>query len=108
MSAEYIESVKRIDGEIGEIVQTLKYLGIYDDTLIVITADHGGKGKNHKGDDPLVTTIPWLTVGKDINVNYKINEQVYIYDTAPTVLKALRIDPIPDIDGKVIEEIFVD
>ena len=108
MSAEYIKSVKRIDGEIGEIIQTLKYLGLYDQTLIVITADHGGKGKNHRGDDPLVTTIPWLAVGTKIKTNYKIEEQVYIYDTAPTVLKALGIKPISDIDGKVIEEIFVD
>ncbi len=106
MSAEYIASVKRIDSEISEIIQSLKYLGIYDRTLIVITADHGGKNKNHKGDDPLVTTIPWLAVGKHIRTDYKIKEQVYIYDTAPTVLKALGIKPVPNTDGKVIKEIF--
>ena len=107
MSAEYIESVKRVDREVGEIVESLKNTGVYDETLIVITADHGGKGKNHKGNDPLVTTIPWLAVGKGIKKDYKIDEQIYIYDTAPTVLKALGIKPIKDIDGNVIKEIFV-
>lgn len=107
MSVEYLESVKRVDGEIGEIVEALKKTGIYDQTLIIITADHGGKDKNHKGDDPLVTTIPWLAVGKQIKANYKIQEQIYIYDTAPTVLKVLGIKQIKDIDGEVVEEIFV-
>lgn len=107
MSAEYLESVKKVDGEIGEIVEALKKAGVYDDTLIIITADHGGKGKNHRGDSPLVTTIPWIAVGKQIKANYKIQEPIYIYDTAPTVLKALEIKQIKDIDGEAIEEIFV-
>ena len=81
--------------------------GVYDKTLIIITADHGGKEKNHKENSPLVTTIPWLAVGSQIKENYKISEQVYIYDTAPTVLNALGLPPIPNIDGKVISEIFI-
>ncbi len=107
MSEEYIEAVMRVDSEVGEIVATLKKTGVYDRTLIVITADHGGEGKTHKGNDPLVTTIPWLAVGKQIKENYKIAGQVYIYDTAPTVLKALGIKQIPDNDGRALSEIFI-
>lgn len=106
MSAVYIESVKRVDGEINKIVQSLKNAGVYDETLIIITADHGGIRKNHREKHPLVSTIPWIAVGKQIRSNYTIEEQVYIYDTAPTVLRALGIKQIKDIDGEVIEEIF--
>ncbi|MEM7009472.1 MAG: alkaline phosphatase family protein, partial [Thermodesulfobacteriota bacterium] len=107
MSPTYLDAVKRVDTEIGKIIGTLKSKDLYDNTLIIITSDHGGKGKNHKGDDPLVTTIPWLAVGKGIKENYIIKDNVYIYDTAPTVLKALEL-PIPkDIDGSVVEEIFM-
>ncbi len=107
MSAEYMEAVSRVDSEIGQIVETLISTEVFDETFIVITADHGGIRKNHKGNDPLVTTIPWLAVGKHIKKNYIITEQVYIYDTAPTVLKALGIKQITGNDGRVLNEIFI-
>lgn len=107
MTEEYMQSVRRVDNAIGRIIESLKNAEVLNETLIVITADHGGKEKNHKGDDPLVTTIPWLAIGNNIKAGYKINEQVYIYDTAPTVLKALGIKPIVNIDGKAIQEIFI-
>ena len=58
------------------------------------------------GDHPYVTTIPWPAVGKEVKRNYSIKEQANIYDTAPTILKALGIDPPQNIDGHVVEEIF--
>jgi len=106
MSEEYLLSVKRVDTEIGNIISALKQQGFYNDIFLVITSDHGGKGDTHKGSDPLVTTIPWLAVGKDIKENYTIKEQVYIYDTAPTVLKALGLPEFQNIDGKAVNEIF--
>jgi len=59
------------------------------------------------GDHPYVTIIPWPAVGKEVKQNYSIKEQVNnIYDTAPTILKTLGIDPTQNIDGHVIEEMF--
>jgi predicted AlkP superfamily pyrophosphatase or phosphodiesterase len=106
MSEEYLVAIKNVDTEIGKIVSALKQEGMYDEIFLIITSDHGGKGDNHKGNDPLVTTIPWLAVGKDIKGNYTIKEQVYLYDTAPTVLKALGLPKIKNIDGEVVNEIF--
>ncbi len=106
MSDYYLEAIARVDTEIGKILTTLKQAGVFEKTFIVITSDHGGEGKTHKGDHPYVTTIPWLAVGKDIKQDYSIKERVRIYDTAPTVLQALGL-PLPqNIDGNVIEEIF--
>ena len=107
MSEEYLNSIDRVDIELGKIVDSLKQAEIYEKTLLVITADHGGKGDTHKDDHPYVTTIPWLAVGKKVKQDYVIQEQVNIYDTAPTVLKALGIKQPQNIDGHVIEEIFV-
>ena len=106
MSQEYLNSVTRVDNALGQIIASLKQMEIYDKTFIVITADHGGKDYSHKGDHPYVIRIPWLAVGNGVKTNYVINKQVYIYDTAPTVLKALGISPPQNIDGRVIEEIF--
>jgi len=107
MSQEYFEAIQRVDKELREIIDSLKQSGIYEKTFIVITADHGGKDDNHKGNHPYVTTIPWLAVGNKVKKDYEIQELVYIYDTAPTVLQALGIKPMKGIDGEVIEEIFI-
>ncbi|MFA9407860.1 MAG: ectonucleotide pyrophosphatase/phosphodiesterase [Candidatus Dadabacteria bacterium] len=106
MSEEYLNALQRVDTELGNIINELKQAGIYEKTFLVITSDHGGKGKTHKGDHPDVTTIPWLAVGEGVKQDYSIKEKVYIYDTAPTVLKTLGISPPQNIDGRVLEEIF--
>jgi hypothetical protein len=41
-SAELLQEVQSVDASIGDIVDALKDKGIYDDTLIIITAKHGG------------------------------------------------------------------
>jgi hypothetical protein len=41
-SAELLQEVQSVDASIGDIVNALKDRGIYDDTLIIITAKHGG------------------------------------------------------------------
>jgi len=106
MSEEYFDSIKNVDIQLGKIITSLKQAEVYDKTFLVITSDHGGKSYTHRGDHPYVTTIPWLAVGKEVKQNYSIKEEVNIYDTAPTILKALGIDLPQNIDGHVIEEIF--
>jgi len=44
-SDRYIQSVLDLDNEIGKIVNALKKLGIYEDTIIAFMSDHG----NYKG-----------------------------------------------------------
>ncbi len=40
-SAELLSEIEYVDTSIGELVNALKQAGIYDDTLIIITAKHG-------------------------------------------------------------------
>jgi Type I phosphodiesterase / nucleotide pyrophosphatase len=41
-SAELLREIESVDLSIGDLVNALKDRGIYDDTLIIITAKHGG------------------------------------------------------------------
>ncbi|MHA1451346.1 MAG: alkaline phosphatase family protein, partial [Promethearchaeota archaeon] len=45
-SDRYIQSVLDLDVEVGKLITELKKLGIYDDTIIAFTSDHG----NYKAD----------------------------------------------------------
>jgi len=107
MSKEYLNAVEKVDQAIATIIETTRKTSIYDETIIIITSDHGGKGKTHKGTHDENMKVPWIAIGNKIKKNYKINDIVFIQDTAPTVLQALGIDPPEQWDGKTIDEIFI-
>lgn len=45
MYPDYISAINRLDYNVGRLVDKLKELGIYDDTIIVYTSDHGSHFK---------------------------------------------------------------
>ncbi|BDD11433.1 sulfatase (plasmid) [Fulvitalea axinellae] len=47
--AQYYGMVKCIDDNVGKIIRTLKAKGIYDNTILVFTADHGEYMGEHGG-----------------------------------------------------------
>jgi len=103
MSGEYIRSLHTVDNQIGIIIENL---GKMKDLLIIVTADHGGHAKTHGTHADVDMTIPWIAYGDKIKKDHKIQKQVIIYDTAPTVLEFLNLK-IPDgLDGSPVDEIF--
>ena len=45
----YYTKLAELDTYIGQIVQAVKDAGILDDTIFILTADHGGIDKGHGG-----------------------------------------------------------
>lgn len=41
MYPDYISAINRLDYNVGRLIDKLKALGIYDDTIIIYTSDHG-------------------------------------------------------------------
>ncbi|MCK6627723.1 MAG: alkaline phosphatase family protein [Anaerolineae bacterium] len=106
MSTNQLQSVTFADSMIGEIVTALENDGYMPNTLLIVTADHGGHSKSNGDDSPEDRTIPWLAVGPGIPAGATLTGNINIYDTAPTVLYALNL-PIPEVwDGLPILEIF--
>jgi arylsulfatase A-like enzyme len=99
----YDGEVNLTDAMIGILTETLQDLGLYDNTLIVVTADHGEELYEHyrflhhqasvyEGTlrVPLIYRLPGkVPGGKDIK------ELSGLIDIAPTILDILDI-PIPD------------
>ncbi len=106
MSEEQLGAITFADGLIGEIVTALNNGGYLDSTLLIVTADHGGHGKNHGDDSPLDRTIPWLAVGPGVGHSESLTTPIDTVDTAATALYFLGL-PIPDNwDGRPVLEIF--
>jgi arylsulfatase A-like enzyme len=94
------------DSLIGEIVTALKEQNYLGQTLLIITADHGGSERRHGSDSPEDMTIPWLAVGPGISAGVTLQSKIVTYDTAATALYALHVPTPPEWDGRPVKEIF--
>lgn len=111
-SEEQIAAVALVDRCIGSVVQTLAEQQMLDQTLIILTADHGGSGRTHGADDFRSRYIPWIVTGPGIRKNHDLTNNrdlvVEVYDTFNTVCTMLGIKPTRRTNGKFVEDILAD
>jgi arylsulfatase A-like enzyme len=106
MSENQFQSITFVDGLIGEVVAALDSGGYLNNTLLIITSDHGGHGFGHGDDSPEDRTIPWLAVGPGVPPGLRLTRTINTYDTAATAAHALKL-PLPqNWDGRPVLEIF--
>lgn len=103
---EYYKSVEKADSLIGVVVQAVKDAGIFDDTIIMITADHGGLGKGHGGETLEEVHIPWIISGKGVKQNYTEVTPINTYDTPATILYALGLEIPYEWIGRPVKSAF--
>jgi predicted AlkP superfamily pyrophosphatase or phosphodiesterase len=105
-SPQQIEAFEEQDKALKIIVDAIKDAGIEDDSVVIVSADHGGHAKTHGSNSPEDMTIPWIVWGCGVKPDYRIEKKVTTYDTAATALWLLDI-PLPgDIDGKPVTDAF--
>lgn len=94
-SPSYVQAVEKADHLIQQVLDGIRRGNIADETVVLITSDHGGKGTKHGGDSPEETTIPWIISGPSIRSGYSMTDFVRTFDTAATVACLLGANP-PD------------
>jgi len=117
-SDQQIAAIENADRALGEILNALDDQHVLDETLIIVTADHGGAGRNHGignarfagANDPRSLRIPWIAAGPGVKANYDltldVQLKIHTEDTFATACEAMGL-PLPhDITGKPILEIF--
>ena len=90
-SPAYYKSVEKADSLIAEIVNATKQVGIFDKTMFIVSADHGGLGFGHGGESVAEMEVPFILYGAGIKKGYQIEETVYQYDNAATVAYAVGL-----------------
>lgn len=98
------------DKGIGQVLQALDDAGLTGETLIILTADHGGTGRWHGPNDPRARHIPWIASGprirKGLDLTTDRDLTINIEDTFGTAAFALGIKPEMPVDGKPVMRIF--
>ncbi len=109
-SARQVAVAERVDRALGRILRALDQTGLADSTLIVITADHGGVGRNHGMDDPRSHTVPWIAAGPGVRRGFDITSEsdvpVDLQDTFAVLCERLGLVPPQAVDGKTLPVIF--
>ncbi|MGN0549710.1 MAG: sulfatase-like hydrolase/transferase [Acutalibacteraceae bacterium] len=100
MYPDYISAINRLDFNVGKLVDKLKKLEIYDDTVIIYTSDHGCHFKTRNAEykrtchDSAVHT-PLIIRGGIFKGGVRDSRLVSLIDLPPTVLSLAGIE-IPD------------
>ena len=105
MSPQQLSVAFRADEALGNILAELDVRGLRDETLIIITADHGGHDATHGSSMPVDMTIPWIASGPGI-VPGALTTTVHTYDTAATAAFVLSLPIPPEWDGVPVYEAF--
>lgn len=101
-SEQYLKAIETADQAIGMLVDNLRARGWLDETLIVITADHGMTGTDHGTDDPGDMTIPLIFFGPNVPPGEFGNGE--IIDVAPTISALFGVRPPADSEGRILFE----
>ena len=97
--AQYYGMISAVDHEVGRLVSTLRDLGTWDDTIVIVTADHG----EQLGDHGLVQKAGWFEESHHIPLIWRdprragghvINRFTESVDVMPTLAESLD-QPVP-------------
>ncbi|MBN2313742.1 MAG: sulfatase [Sedimentisphaerales bacterium] len=105
--AHYDASIRYVDSNIGRLHRFLDEMNITDDTLVIVTANHGESLDehdiffNHHGlHDPQIQ-VPLIMSHPSINGGVVYDELVQHFDLVPTIIEMAGIDDIDiHFDGK--------
>ncbi len=91
--ADYLGEAQAFDASVGVLLDELKESGQYDNTLIVISGDHGPAGFAH-GKCNLYdfgTRVPLAIAGPGVHGGRIVDDFVCLPDLAPTLLEAAGV-----------------
>ncbi len=102
----YYDMLKELDTYIGRIISTMKESGIYDNSIIIVTSDHGGIDKGHGGKTMAEMETPFIISGKNIRQGGAFNESMMQYDCASTIAHIFNLEQPQVWIGRPVKQVF--
>ena len=104
--AVYDGGINYVDEQLGKVFEKLDQLGIDDNTIIILTADHGEGFKEHDrlrhGYKPYIELVhvPLIMKGPGIPKNIIYENFIQHIDIVPTILEILNIPQRKEMQGR--------
>lgn len=104
----YDASINHLDYTLYELIEAMKDTGIYDNSVVIFTSDHGenllrnGVFIGHGGLFQRVLRVPLIILGQQVPFHKEINTPVQHVDISPTILNIAGINVSSSyyLDGK--------
>ena len=106
MSDPQLDAIRHTDRCLGTLVDAVSAAGLDDETLFILSSDHGGHGRNHSGAIKEDLLIPWIAWGPGVRSGHRIHSPISTVDTAATALWALGYPNPPGLQGHPVLEAF--
>ncbi|MFO1023316.1 MAG: sulfatase [Planctomycetales bacterium] len=106
--ADYFGEIQAFDTALGLLIARLKETGEYENTLIIVSGDHGPPGFPH-GKCNLYdfgTGVSLAVRGPGVMGGRVVDDLVSLTDLAPTILEAAGLKPTSDMTGKSLWDIL--
>jgi arylsulfatase A-like enzyme len=110
---DYYAMVSHLDDSVGRIIQTLKESGMYDDTIIIFSADnglavgqHGLLGKQSTYEHSI--RVPFIINGPGIPKNEKRDSYIYLMDIFPTLCEMNGLNTPSSVEGVSFDKVIAD
>ncbi len=108
----HLLQVGAVDRLVGEILDSIRATGQFDDALIVIAGDHGAAfepGHSRRAVDSenfaAIAGIPLFVKYPHQREGSVVDAPARLADLTPTILKALGVAPVGDMDGVPLESL---
>lgn len=101
----YAGEIAYVDHAVGQVIDRLKQLGVYDNTLLIITGDHGeslgehGELKHGYFVYHSTTKVPLIIKPPGPSRSRRVKRKVALVDVMPTVLSLLDLPTPEGLDG---------
>ena len=105
---DYYFEVQRFDTEVGERLKILEEIGELENTIVVMTGDHGwpfprGKSNLYDAGAQVPLAIQW---GSNIKAGRVVEDFVSLTDMAPTFLEAAGVQKLDVMTGKSLMKVL--
>lgn len=103
----YYEKLKELDTYVGQIVQAVKDAGILDNTIFILTSDHGGIKKGHGGKTMEEMETAFIISGKNIRKGLCFDDiSMMQYDVASTIAHIFNLQQPQVWIGRPMKTVF--
>ncbi len=103
----YYGMIKRLDDALGRLQDTLKSLGLEDDTIVMFTSDHGSHFKTRNREykrsvHDASVHVPTAFWGPGFTNGGRLEEQISLVDLPPSLLDAAGLEVPDTMQGRSI------